>query len=223
MTALTWDKTGERLYESGVDRGVLFPFSSSAYQTGVAWNGLTNVSEKPSGGEPKPLYADNIKYLNLMTKEEFACTIEAFTYPDAFEACNGTKDIVAGVRAGQQDREQFGFSYRSGIGSDDKGTQYGYKIHLVYGCKASPSEVTHQTEADDPDVAPLSWDVTTTPVACKGLKPTSHIIIDSTKVDPDKLATFETKLYGGPEAEPTLPMPDELAALLGPGVSHLGA
>ena len=217
MTALAWDKAGERFYETGVEKGVLYPYNNSAYQNGVAWNGLINVTEKPTGGEAKPLYADDIKYLNLMSKEEFGCGIEAYTYPPEFDACNGTKEVATGIMASQQDREEFGFCYRTKIGNDTEGTKKGYKIHLVYGAKAAPSEVAHQSETDDPEALTFSWDVTTTPVECPGMKPTAHLTIDSRKVSQENMKKLEDKLYGNESGEATLLLPKEVIALVGPG------
>lgn len=218
---LVWDATGERLYETGLDRGVLYiPTAAGAYEGGVAWNGLTAVSESPSGAEANPLYADNIKYLNLMSNEEFGCTIEAYTYPDEFAECNGEKALVPGVTAGQQKRKTFGFSYRTLIGNDVDDTDYGYKIHLVYGALASPSEKSRATVNESPEAITMSWEVTTTPVVieAEGFKPTAHLEIDSTKVDAEKLAAFEAILYGGTSAA-RMPLPDEVAELIGTGIA----
>lgn len=219
MAKLVWDQTGERLYETGVDRGVLFVYDTegSKYGTGVPWNGLTAVNETPSGAESNPQYADNIKYLDLYSSEEFGATIEAFTYPPEFEECDGSAELVKGVTIGMQNRKMFGFAYRTLIGNDTEGTDHGYKLHLVYGAKASPSEKNRSTVNDSPEAVTFSWEVTTTPVNVEGFKPTSHLIIDSTKCDPEKLKELEAKLYGDDSSgEPTLPMPDEVKTLMTP-------
>ncbi len=215
MSKLIWDKIGERFYETGVEKGVLYPYKNSKYGTGVAWNGLTAVNERPSGAEPNPLYADDIKYLNLMSNEEFAATIEAYTYPDEFAECDGSAEIATGVVIGQQSRIPFGFSYVTKEGNDTDGTNHGYKIHLVYGCQAAPSEKNYATINDSPEAITFSWEVSTTPVAVDGHKPTATVEIDSTKVDATKLAAFEKVLYGDETNEPRLPLPDEIATLLG--------
>lgn len=216
MPKLVWDKTGERLYETGVKNGVLYTVDDKgAYTKGVAWNGLTAVTESPSGAEANPLYADDIKYLNLMSVEEFGCTIEAYTYPAEFEACNGEAELVPGVKIGQQKRATFGFSYRTAIGNDVDGSDYGYKIHVVYGCLASPSEKAYATINDSPEAITFSWEVTTTPVSVEGFQPTAHLEIDSTKIDAEKLALLEAKLYGSESEEATLPLPNEIAELIG--------
>lgn len=195
--AVEWDATGEHLYETGIDRGMLYPINASgAYTPGVAWNGLTAVTESPSGAEATKLYADNIKYLNLYSAEEFGATIEAYTYPKEFEACDGSADIATGVAIGQQSRKTFGLAYRTKIGNDVDGNDHGYKIHLIYGCMASPSEKAFQTINDSPEAITFSWEVSTTPVNVTGFKPTASITIDSTKVDADKLAAFEKTIYG---------------------------
>lgn len=219
MAALTWDATGERLYETGVDRGVLYPITTgSTYGTGVAWNGLTAVTESPSGAEATALYADNIKYLNLYSAEEFGCTIECYTYPDEFKQCNGEAELAQGVAVGQQDRKMFGFSYRSLIGNDTEGQSHGYKLHLLYGCMASPSERGYATVNDSPEAITFSYEVTTTPVNVAGMKPTACITIDSTLCDADCLATLEQKLYGSePSGTPSLPLPDEVKTIMTPG------
>ncbi|MDO5538994.1 MAG: hypothetical protein Q4F83_02815, partial [Eubacteriales bacterium] len=211
---LAWDKTGERLYETGVDRGVLYPFLEGAYAAGVAWNGLTAVNESPSGAEPTALWANNNKYVTLMSAEELGLTIEAYTYPEEFEPCDGSAELSEGVTIGQQDREHFGFSYRSLIGNDESGNNHGYKIHLVYDCLASPTEKNRSSVNDSPDVSPFSWEVSTTPVPVEGHKSTAMLTIDSTKIPAAKLATIEEKLYGTAASEPTLPLPDEIIELL---------
>ena len=221
MTKLVWDKTGERYYETGVKNGVLYVVDNTGkYGNGVAWNGLTKVTESPSGAEASPLYADNIKYLNLMSAEEFGCTIEAYTYPDEFAACDGSAELREGITIGQQSRKTFGFCYRTECGNDTLGTDYGYKIHIVYGATASPSSKDYQSINDNPEAITLSWEVKTTPVDVATdiygakPKPTATLVIDSTKVKPQKLAAIEAKLYGTEQDEPTLLLPDEVVALI---------
>lgn len=220
MAKLVWDKAGEHLYETGVDHGVLyFPDASGAYKDGVAWNGLTSVTESPSGAEATGQYADNIKYLNLISAEEFGATIEAFTYPEEFEAANGNKELVedTGVYIGQQARSVFGFCYRTMIGNDTDGQEHGYKLHLVYGCQVTPSEKNYQTINDSPEAMTLSWELSTTPVNVTGHKPTALLVIDSTKIPSDKLAAIEAKLYGDTSNGAVLPTPDEIAEILNGG------
>ena len=212
MSKLNWDQTGERHYETGVSKGVLYPYTNNAYANGVAWNGLINVSESPEGAEATPLYADNIKYLNLMSAEEFKATIEAYTYPDEFAACNGEASLEQGVSIGQQARKLFGLSYQTKIGNDVD-SELGYKIHLIYGALAAPSEKAYATVNDSPEAITFSWEISTTPVEVPGFKPTASLVIDSTKVDPTKLAEFEKKLYGDETNEAALPLPSEVAAL----------
>ena len=218
MARLEWDKTGEHLYETGVDHGVLyFPDQTGAYKNGVAWNGLISVSESPSGAEATGQYADNIKYLNLISAEEFGATVEAYTYPEEFEACNGNKELVdnTGVYVGQQSRSVFGFCYRTMIGNDTDGQDHGYKLHLVYGCQVSPSEKAYQTINDSPEALTFSWELSTTPVNVTGKKPTALLVIDSTKIDSTKLAKIEAKLYGDESSTgAVLPTPDEIAEIL---------
>lgn len=218
MARLEWDKTGEHLYETGVDHGVLyFPDQTGAYKNGVAWNGLISVSESPSGAEATGQYADNIKYLNLISAEEFGATIEAYTYPEEFEACNGNKELVdnTGVYVGQQSRSVFGFCYRTMIGNDTDGQDHGYKLHLVYGCQVSPSEKAYQTINDSPEALTFSWELSTTPVNVTGKKPTALLVIDSTKIDSTKLTKIEAKLYGDESSTgAVLPTPDEIAEIL---------
>ena len=218
MAKLVWDKTGEHLYETGVDHGVLyFPDQTGAYKNGVAWNGLISVSESPSGAEATGQYADNIKYLNLISAEEFGATIEAYTYPEEFEACNGNKELAdnTGVYVGQQSRSVFGFCYRTMIGNDTDGQDHGYKLHLVYGCQVSPSEKAYQTINDSPEALTFSWELSTTPVNVTGKKPTALLVIDSTKIDSTKLAKIEAKLYGDETSTgAVLPTPDEIAEIL---------
>lgn len=218
MSRITWDNVGERYYETGVKQGVLYPIQEGgAYSKGVAWNGLTAVTESPSGAEATPLYADDIKYLNLMSNEEFGCTIEAYTYPDEFAECDGSAALATGVMIGQQKRKTFGLCYRTSLGNDVDGSDYGYKLHLVYGCLAAPSEKAYATINDSPEAITFSWEVSTTPVNVTGFKPTSQITIDSTKVDKSKLTALEDILYGKdgePASEPRLPLPDEVAELM---------
>lgn len=205
MAQLTWDETGKRFYETGVDRGVLFlQNSQGAYTNGVAWNGLTAVTESPTGAEANPQYADNIKYLNLVSAEEFGATIEAFTYPDEFAQCDGTATPSAGVSVGQQTRKTFGFAYRTKLGNDIAGSDYGYKLHLIYGALAAPSEKAYATVNDSPEALTFSWEVTTTPVDVPGLKPTAQLTIDSTKVDAAALADLEALIYGTAGVDPVL-------------------
>lgn len=214
MTKLNWDVQGERYYETGVSKGVLYPFKEGKYKTGVPWNGLTAVTESPSGAEPTPLYADNIKYLNLLSNEEFAATVEAYTYPDEFAECDGSAEIAVGVSAGQQKRIPFGMSYVTKIGNDTDGQDHGYKIHLIYGALAAPTQKSYATVNDNPEAITFSWELSTTPVEVPNLKPTACITIDSTKVEAGKLKKIEDKLYGTESEEATLPTPTELAALI---------
>lgn len=215
MPKLKWDQTGERLYETGVDKVVLFPMESTGqYGAGVAWNGITAVNESPSGAEPTALYANNGKYLNLISNEDFAATIEAYTYPDEFEECDGSKEIAPGVVIGQQKRKVFGLAYRSLIGNDVDGNDHGYKLHLVYGCLAAPSENNHSTVNDSPEAGTMSWSVSTTPVEVADAKPTATVTIDSTKADKTKLKKLEDMLYGTEEAESKLPLPAEVITLM---------
>lgn len=215
MSKLVWDQTSERLYETGVDRGVVYPQVGAAYPAGAAWNGLTAVNLSPSGAEPTPLYANNHKYLNLMSVEELGGSIEAYTYPDEFAQCNGMATLAPGVRIGQQKRKTFGLCFRTMVGNDVDGTAYGYKLHLVYGALASPSEESNATINDSPEAKTMSWEFTTTPVEANGFEPTSHVEIDSTAVDSDKLAALEAILYGSDEKEAYLPLPDEVATIVG--------
>ena len=221
MSRITWDNTGERYYETGVKMGVLYPIQTGGvYTKGVAWNGLTAVTESPSGAEATALYADDVKYLNLMSNEEFGATIEAYTYPDEFAECDGSAALAAGVMIGQQKRKTFGLCYRTTVGNDVDGSDYGYKLHLVYGCLAAPSEKAYSTINDSPEAITFSWEVSTTPVNVSGFKPTSQITIDSTKVDETKLKNLEDILYGkdgDSSTEPKLPLPDEVAAIFSAG------
>ena len=214
MSKLTWDASGERLYETGVKQGVLYVMNSNSYGNGVAWNGLTAITESPSGAESTPLYADDIKYLDLRSTEEFGATIEAYTYPDEFAACDGSASLADGVSIGQQARKMFGLCYRTTVGNDTDGTDHGYKLHLIYGATASPSEKAYETINDSPEAITFSWEITTTPVSVTGFKPTASITIDSTKADPTCLAALEEKLYGGASTEPTLPLPDEVKTIM---------
>ena len=215
MSKLKWDQIGERLYETGVDKVVLFPMESTGqYGTGVAWNGISAVNESPSGAEPTALYANNGKYLNLISNEDFAATIEAFTYPDEFEECDGSKEIAPGVGIGQQKRKVFGLAYRTLLGNDVDGNDHGYKLHLVYGCLAAPSENNHSTVNDSPEAGTMSWSVSTTPVEVADAKPTATVTIDSTKADKTKLKKLEDMLYGTEQAESKLPLPAEVITLM---------
>lgn len=209
---LKWDQIGKRVYETGVSKGVLYPQVNGAYPKGVAWNGLTNVNESPSGAEATPLYADNIKYLNLMSAEDFGATVEAYTYPDEFAECNGEKSLATGVQVGQQKRKTFGMSYQTKVGNDTD-PDAGYKIHLVYGALAKPSEKSYGTVNDSPEAITFSWELTTTPVEVPGMKPTAIITIDSTKVDATKLKALEAKLYGSETEEAMLPLPEAIAEI----------
>lgn len=217
MARLTWDNTGERIYETGVKKVVLYPQVSGAYPKGVAWNGLTGVTENPSGAESTALYADDIKYLNLISNEEFGATIEAYTYPDEFAACDGSADLAEGVLIGQQKRQSFGLCYRTTVGNDSDGNDYGYKLHIIYGALAAPSQKGYKTINDSPEAITFSWEIKTTPVNVTGGKPTASITIDSTKTDAAKLAALEDILYGkdgeGTGNGPRLPLPDEIKTI----------
>lgn len=221
MSKIVWDKVGEHFYETGVNKGVLYNYNKTnkTFDNGVAWNGLSAVNESPSGAEPSAIWADNIKYLNLMSAEQFAATIEAFTYPKEFEKCDGLADIADGVVIGQQNRELFGFCYQTLLGNDTDGTSLGYKIHIVYNCTASPSEKNHATVNDNPEAASLSWSISTTPVEVTGFKPTATVEVDSTKFTTAegkaKLAALEAILYGTDAEDPRLPYPNEIIALIG--------
>ena len=227
MIGLIWDKSGDRIYETGIDRGVLYPIDTNGlYTGGVVWNGLTSVSESPSGAEATPTYADNIKYLNLTSAEDFGATIEAYTYPDEFGVCDGSAEIKPGVIIAQQSRKMFGLAYRSLVGNDLEDTDYGYKLHFIYGAKAAPSEKAYNTVNDSPEAITFSWEITTTAVSVTGFKPTAVLIVDSTKVDATKLAALEEIIYGTaaipavgetpavPAVPARLPLPDEIAALM---------
>ena len=218
MSKLVWDQTGERLYETGVKKGVLYVQDrSGTYPKGVVWNGLTTVTESPSGAEATPLYADDIKYLNLMSTEELGGTIEAYTYPDEFAECDGSASIATGVLIGQQPRKTFGMAYTTTLGNDVDSNAHGYKLHLIYGALASPSEKSYSTINDSPEAITFSWEFSTTPVNVAGFKPTANIVIDSTKATPEKLTALEKILYGDTETEARLPLPDEVASIMGEG------
>ena len=214
MSKLVWDQAGERYYETGVKMGVLYVQTAGAYPKGVAWNGLTAVTESPSGAEATALYADDIKYLNLMSTEEFGATIEAYTYPDEFAECDGSAALASGVFIGQQTRKTFGLCYRTSLGNDTDGNDYGYKLHMIYGALAAPSEKAYATINDSPEAITFSWEVTTTPVNVANHKPTACVTIDSTKADKEKLAALEAILYGSESEEARLPLPDEIAELM---------
>ena len=212
MATLVWDATGDRTYETGLSKGVLYPINNSGvYTPGVAWNGLSSVSESPSGAEANAIYADNIKYLNLYSAEEFGATIECYTYPDEWALCDGSANLADGIILGQQDRKTFGLCYRTVLGNDVAGDAYGYKLHLIYGCKASPSERQYQTINDSPEAITFSYEISTTPINVSGHKPVSCITIDSTKADSTKLAGLEAVLYGSQNADPRLPLPDQIS------------
>lgn len=219
MSRIQWDETGKRLYETGVDRGVLYPAQSDGkYSKGVPWNGLTAVTESPSGAEATPIWADNMKYLNLMSTEEFGATVEAYMYPDEFAECDGSAAIAAGVYIGQQSRKTFGLCYRTILGNDVESNDYGYKIHLIYNALAAPSERAYQTVNDSPEAITFSWELSTTPVAVAGFKPTASVTIDSSKCSAEALAELEAILYGSEEEEPRLPLPEEIMAIVGDAV-----
>ena len=215
MAKIKWDETGEKIYETGVKNGVLYlPNETGAYVKGVAWNGLTAVTESPSGAESTPLYADDIKYVELFSAEEFGATLECYTYPDEFAECDGSAEVTPGVIIGQQNRKTFGLCYRTTLGNDVKGNEFGYKLHLIYGAKASPSEKSYSTINDSPEAITFSYEITTTPVNVTGHKPTASLTINSTKVDPTKLQQLEALLYGAESSEAKLPLPDEVINLL---------
>lgn len=221
---LVWDKTGERQYETGVKQCALYPQSSDGtYPKGVAWNGITAVTESPSGAEATPLYADDIKYLNLISAEEFGASIEAYMYPEEFGACNGEAELAKGVSIGQQKRTPFGLCYKTTLGNDVQGEEYGYKLHIIYGAQAAPSEKAYSTINDSPEAITMSWELTTTPVSVDGMKPTASITIDSTKADPTKLKALEDVLYGTESKEARLPLPDEVKTLMDTGTAKVSA
>lgn len=224
MSKIVWDKTGDHLYETGVKQGVIYPQSTGGtYSKGVAWNGLTAVTESPSGAEATALYADDIKYLNLLSVEEFGATVEAYTYPDEFAECDGSAEIATGVSIGQQKRKAFGMCYKTALGNDVDGNEHGYKLHIIYGAMAAPSEKAYATINDSPEAITFSWELTTTPVSVTGAKPTASLVIDSTKANPTKLKALEEILYGKDGSgdggsvgavDPRLPLPDEIAELM---------
>lgn len=230
MSKIKWDQIGERYYKTGVDHGVLYPQKDGTYPKGVAWNGLTTVTESPSGAEDNPQYADNMKYLNLKSAEEFGLTIECFMYPDEWAACNGESELLKGLKIQQQRRNTFGFSYRTKLGNDTENEDYGFEIHMVYGCSASPSEQSNSTINDSPEAATFSYEITTTPVPISGVdpssgkpyKPTSHVVVNSTSFPVDKMQKLEAILYGDEENEPRLPLPDELKTLFGTDTPEVG-
>ena len=214
MSKLVWDQIGERYYETGVKNGVVYPFANEAYNAGVAWNGLTAITESPSGAEPNPLYADDIKYLNIPSVEEYNATIEAYTYPAEFGECIGEKEVAPGVIVTQQTHKAFGYCYRTVLGNDTEYNDYGYKLHIVYGAMAQPTEKAYATVNESPEAMTFSWEITTTPVPVTGAKPVAHMEFNSTKIDATKLAALEAILYGSDDAEPRLPLPDEIIAML---------
>ena len=213
---LVWDQTGERFYETGVKNCALYlQYNSGAYPKGVAWNGITGITESPSGAESSPIYADDTKYLNLISAEELSATIEAYTYPDEFAECDGSASIATGVNIGQQGRKSCGLCCKTTLGNDIQNNEYGYKLHIIYGCKASPSEKAYATINDSPEAIAFSWEISTTPISVKGFKPTANVTIDSTKVDAVKLKALEDILFGTDAADARLPLPDEIVALVG--------
>ena len=214
MPKLEWDKSGEKLYETGVKNCALYVFKNNAYDKGIAWNGITGITESPSGAEASALYADDIKYLNLISNEDFGATLEAYTYPKEFEECDGTAEISKGVSIGQQNRKTFGLVYKTTLGNDVDGNSHGYKIHVIYGCLAAPSEKAYASINDSPEAITFSWELSTTPVEVEGFKPTSTITIDSTKIEAEKLKKLEDKLYGSETGDATLLLPNEIMALL---------
>ncbi|MEG1523835.1 MAG: hypothetical protein RR475_02285 [Clostridia bacterium] len=223
MTKIVWDQAGQRMYETGVEQGVLYPMGAGGvYSAGVPWNGITGITESPSGAEVSPQYADNMKYLNLVSKEEFGATIEAFMYPEEFAQCDGSAEIATGIKIGQQNRKQFGMCYKTRIGNDENGEDHGYKLHIIYGALAAPSEKDYTTINESPEPMAFSWEITTTPVPVTGRRPTANLEIDSTKVSAANLAAIENLLYGSADAEPSLPRPDAILALITPA-SNEGA
>lgn len=214
MSVITWDNVGEKIWETGVDRGVVYtPTAHGVYGGGVAWNGLVSVTEKPTGAEPNDQYADNIKYLTIYSAEDFEATIEAFTYPDEFAECDGSKFIAEGVSISQQARKPFGFAYRTILGNDVEGQEFGYKLHMIYGCMVTPSEKGYETMNDSPEALTFSWDLTTIPVPVPNMKPTAHISINTTRANPTQVAELEKILYGSEDAEPRLPTPEEVIGI----------
>lgn len=220
MAKLVWDQVGERTYKTGVEQAAIYPMGEGGvYGQGEAWNGLTSVTESPSGAEPTALYANDKKYVELMSAEEFGGTIEAYTYPDGFAACNGQAEVVSGLKLTQQTRKPFAMVYKTLLGNDTEGTKHGYELHVVYNARVKPSETANSTVNDSPEAATMSWEFTTTPVEIEGYDPTAHIVLDSTAIDPEKLKAVEDKLYGTVEAEPTLLMPDALITLVKTGAA----
>ena len=217
MSKLVWDQIGERFYETGVSQAALYVQENGIYPKGVAWSGITAVTESPSGAEASPLYADNIKYLNLIGNEEFGATIEAYTYPEEFAQCDGSASLATGVTIGQQKRKAFGLAFKTLLGNDTDGTEHGYKLHMIYGATAAPSEKAYASVNESPEAITFSWEVTTIPVNVAGFKPTSIVTIDSTKADAAKLAELEAILYGSEDQEARLPLPDEIAQIMGDG------
>ena len=214
MSKIIFDNTGEKIYETGVDHCVLFVRDGNAYQTGVAWNGITAINESPSGAEATPIYADNIKYLNIVSGEDFGATIEAYTYPDEFTECDGSAEIIEGVKIGQQTRKPFALCYRTLIGNDVAGTGHGYKLHFIYNAQAAVSAKNYKTINESPEAMSFSWEISTTPEVVEGFKPTATVTIDSTKVDAVKLKALEDKIYGTENSEPTMPTISEIVSLL---------
>lgn len=218
MAKIVWDETGKKFFETGVEKGVLYVRDNAgAYPLGVAWNGLISVSESPSGGEPEAVYADNIKYANVLSTEEFGASIEAYTYPDEFAVCDGSAEVATGVLAAQQGRSAFGLAYTTKVGNDVDGQDHGYKLHLIYGALAAPSEKSYQTMNESPDLVTFSWDLSTTPVAVTGFKPTANLTLDSRKVEQTKLDALELILFGDVATEARLPLPDEVLSILAAG------
>lgn len=214
MSKIIFDNTGEKIYETGVDHCVLYVRDGNAYQTGVAWNGITAINENPSGAEATPIYADNIKYLNIVSGEDFGATIEAYTYPDEFTECDGSAEIIAGVKIGQQTRKPFALCYRTLIGNDVAGTGHGYKLHFIYNAQAAVSAKNYKTINESPEAMSFSWEISTTPEVVEGFKPTATVTVDSTKVDSTKLKALEDKIYGTESSEPTMPTISEIVSLL---------
>lgn len=214
MSKIIFDNTGEKIYETGVDHCVLFVRDGNSYQTGVAWNGITAINESPSGAEATPIYADNIKYLNIVSGEDFGATIEAYTYPDEFTECDGSAEIIEGVKIGQQTRKPFALCYRTLIGNDVAGTGHGYKLHFIYNAQAAVSAKNYKTINESPEAMSFSWEISTTPEVVEGFKPTATVTVDSTKVDSTKLKALEDKIYGTENSEPTMPTISEIVSLL---------
>ena len=214
MSKIIFDNTGDKIYETGVDHCVLYVRDGDTYQTGVAWNGITAINENPSGAEATPIYADNIKYLNIVSGEDFGATIEAYTYPDEFTECDGSAEIVAGVKIGQQTRKPFALCYRTLIGNDVAGTGHGYKLHFIYNAQAAVSAKNYKTINESPEAMSFSWEISTTPEVVEGFKPTATVTVDSTKVDAEKLKALEDKIYGAESSEPTMPTISEIVSLL---------